>query len=101
MKFKFIALTTVVATIGLTAEFAAVARTPSQEFFEQGWQQLEQEIQILQGGNSGVDENLQPIESQPLLEVNPSPSPEANQQPDEVETPSQQPDQDRNESSQN
>lgn len=89
MRFAFIALTTVFASIGFISQATAQVRTPSQEFFEQGWEQLEQEIQILQGERPDSEENLQqqPNESKPLLEVNPTLPSEPSQTPTEVEFP--------------
>ncbi|HAG85619.1 MAG TPA: hypothetical protein DCL61_31895 [Cyanobacteria bacterium UBA12227] len=96
MKTAFIILTAVLATISLTRQLSAQARTPAQEFFEQGWRELEQQIQILQGEQRNSEENSQQQESEPLLQVNPSASPEANPTPNEVESPSQRPDDQRN-----
>ncbi|HBB34100.1 MAG TPA: hypothetical protein DDZ80_02930 [Cyanobacteria bacterium UBA8803] len=100
MKFVFVALTTVLTAIGITIPATAQIQSPSQDFFEQGWEQLEREIQILQGERSDssdslsdAEENVSPPESKPLLEVNPSSSSDPNQKPNEVEPPNQQPNQ--------
>lgn len=96
MKFTIVILTTVVTTIGIAGQGMAQARTPSQEFFEQGWQQLEREIRTLQDENPEAEENLQRQSGgKPILDVNPTaesePRPEIegieelNSQPDPVD----------------
>jgi hypothetical protein len=81
--------------MGLTVPATAQIRRPSQEFFEEGREQLEREIQILQ--QPSVELNLQETDSEPLLEVSPSPENSRIQQPNEVEPPSLQPNEESNE----
>ncbi|MBE9127154.1 MULTISPECIES: hypothetical protein [unclassified Coleofasciculus] len=95
MRFTFIALTTVFASIGFITQATAQVRTPTQEFFEQGWEQLEREIQNLQGERPNSEVNLQQQqadESKPLLEVNPTLPSEPSQTPTEIESPKPNPD---------
>lgn len=49
MKFEVVALTTLLSTMGITVPVMAQIQRPSQDFFDQGRQRLEREIQILQG----------------------------------------------------
>jgi hypothetical protein len=88
MNIKAIALTTLVATIGSTVPATAQRRNPSQEFFEQGWERLEREIQILQAEPLKPRVNLEKPPSQPVLEVSPSPANLPSKQPNELEKPS-------------
>lgn len=91
MKSGEVALTALLITISLAAPVRAQFQNPSQDFFERGWEQLEQEIQILRGERPNPEGNLEEVPSKPLLEVSPSPSDSPNQRINEVETPSQQP----------
>jgi hypothetical protein len=91
MKFRRLALTTLLTTIGLTVPAIAQIQNPSQDFFEQGREQLEREIQILQTEPPDLEQSLQEPQSEPLLEVPASPVSEPSQPPNEDETPSQPP----------
>ncbi len=91
MKLGDVALTALLIIISSTAPVMAQIRNPSQDFFERGWEQLEQEIQILQGEQPNPDGNLEKVPPKPLLEVSPSPSNSPNQPINEIESPSQQP----------
>ncbi|HEY9649492.1 MAG TPA: hypothetical protein V6C95_02435 [Coleofasciculaceae cyanobacterium] len=92
MKLGDVALTALLITISSAAPVMAQFRNPSQDFFERGWEQLEEEIQILQGEQPNPEENLEEVPSKPLLEVSPSASDSPNQLINKVESPSQQPD---------
>ena len=92
MKIRVAALTSLLATIGLTVPVMAQIRNPSQDFFEQGREQLEQQIQILQAEPFTLNGNLEAPHQEPLLEVTPSPANPPSEQPNVEETPTQQPD---------
>ena len=92
MKIRVVAFTIVVTTLGLTIPVTAQIRNPSQDFFEQGREQLEREIQILQTEPFTLEGNLEASPSEPALEVSPSPVNSPNENPNEEETPSQQSD---------
>lgn len=86
MKCTLVILTTGFTTLGLIGQATAQIRTPTQEFFEQGLQQVEREIQLLQGERSVTEENhQQQPKSKPLLEINPASSDAPSQQPSEIE----------------
>jgi len=88
MKFKRVILTTIVTTIGITSQTMAQARTPTQEFFQEGWDQLEREIRILQEDKPEAEESLQQeSETEPLLEVNPTAESETRPEMEEIEPP--------------
>ena len=87
MNIKLVLLSTLIGTIGLTVPVMAQIRNPSQDFFDRGREQLEREIQVLQGESSNLEGNQEKQPSEPLLEVSPSPT----EIPDAVETPSQPP----------
>jgi len=89
MNIKLVLLSTLIGTIGLTVPVTAQIRNPSQDFFDRGREQLEQEIQVLQGEGEAfnLEGKLEQPPLEPILEVSPSPS----ETPDAVETPSQQP----------
>jgi hypothetical protein len=91
MKIKVVAFTVFVTTLGLTVPGMAQIRNPSQDFFEQGRERLEREIQILQTEPFTIEGNLEASPSEPAIEVSPSPVNPANQNPNQEETPSQQP----------
>lgn len=92
MKSGVIVFTTVVATLGgLIVPVSAQLPNRSQEFFEWGREQLEQEIQILQGNPSNPDKPLQATE-EPILDISPSPESTPSQQPEHSEPLSQQSD---------
>ncbi|GAB4177188.1 MAG: hypothetical protein Fur006_08640 [Coleofasciculaceae cyanobacterium] len=92
MKIRVVAFTIVVTTLGLIVPVTAQIRNPSQDFFEQGREQLEREIQILQTEPFTLEGNLEASPSEPALEVSPSPVNSPNENPNEEETPSQQSD---------
>lgn len=91
MNIKLVLVSTLIGTIGLTVPVTAQIRNPSQDFFDRGREQLEREIQVLQGEGEpfSLEGNLEQPPSEPLLEVSPSPI----ETPDAVEIPSQPPNQ--------
>ena len=91
MKIRVVAFTVLVTTLGLTVPATAQIRNPSQDFFEQGRERLEREIQILQTEPFTLDGNIEASPSEPAIEVSPSPVNPANEILNEQETPSQQP----------
>jgi hypothetical protein len=91
MKIRVVALTSLVATITLTVPATAQIRNPSQDFFEQGREQLEREIQVLQTEPLNLEEKLEKPPSEPLPEVSPSPTTPPSEKPNEVVVPSPQP----------
>ena len=91
MKLTGIALTTILITISLTVPVIAQIKRPSQDFFEQGREQLEREIQNLQQAPSDSEGSLQKPRSEPVLEVSPSPESTPRQKPNEDETPTHKP----------
>ncbi len=93
MKVKVVALTLLVATMGVAVPVMAQTRNPSQDFFEQGRDQLEREIQNLQTQPITLEDKVDTPPSEPLLEVSPAPTNPANEKPNQVETPNQQPSQ--------
>ncbi len=90
-KSGIVALTVLVSTIGLIVPVAAQIRNPSQDFFEQGRERLEREIQQIQTNTDNSEENQQKPKSEPLLEVLPSPESSPTQKPRDLETPMQKP----------
>ncbi len=91
MKFGVVALTTLLTAIGLAVPVTAQIKRPSQEFFEQGRDQLEREIQNLQQAPSDSQGSLEKPRSEPVLEVSPSPESTPSQKPNEDETPTHKP----------
>lgn len=91
MNIKLVLVSTLIGTIGLTVPVTAQIRNPSQDFFDRGREQLEREIQVLQGEGGAfiLEGNLEQPTSEPLLEVSPSPT----ETPAAVETPYQPPNQ--------
>lgn len=87
MNIKLVLLSTLIGTLSLTVPVTAQIRNLSQDFFDRGREQLEREIQVLQGESFKLPGNLDQQTSEPILEVSPSPS----ETPDAVETPSQPP----------
>lgn len=97
MNSRIVTFTTLLASLNLALPVSAQILRPSQEFFEEGREQLEQEIQILQidpfdldaesSQDPDLDESLQQGESEPLLEVQPA-LPSAPTQPSEFPVPS-------------
>lgn len=90
MNYKAVVLLTLLTTIGFTLPATAQIQNPSQDFFEQGWEQLEREIEILRE-KPLTEETNQSAESEPLLEVKPNPATEFRPL-DEEETPIETPD---------
>ncbi|NEO33125.1 MAG: hypothetical protein F6K36_22410 [Symploca sp. SIO3C6] len=93
MKYPVAALT-VLLTLCLGVPVAAQSRNSSQDFFEQGWDELEREVRILQTEESDPakllsdpEELLQQSPSESTLEVCPDPDSELNQQFNEEEIP--------------
>lgn len=74
------------ATIGMVAPVTAQLRSPSQDFFEQGWEQLEREIQNLQTTPPAA-ELLEEADLNPTPEVCPVDEREACPEPSRNETP--------------
>ncbi len=93
MKFEVVALTTLLSTMGITVPVMAQIQRPSQDFFDQGRQRLEREIQILQGRPLDIGESLQEVQSEPSIEVPPSLESYPSSEQNEVETSSQKPNQ--------
>ena len=94
MKSGRVALTTLLlTTIGLSVPVMAQIRNPSQDFFEQGRERLEREIESLQGESTESEQNPQKPQSAPLLEISPSPADDSTQKPTEEKIPSQKPNQ--------
>jgi hypothetical protein len=95
MNIKLILVSTLIGTIGLTVPVTAQIRNPSQDFFDRGREQLEREIQVLQGAGEpfSLEGNLEQPASEPILEVSPSPTTFPSETQDGVETPSPQPNQ--------
>ena len=92
MKLTGIALTTILIMISLTVPVIAQIKRPSQDFFEQGREQLEREIQTLQEESPNLLQSPQKPPAEPILQVSPSPTPsDQNQQPPQVEPPSPKP----------
>ena len=92
MKSTIVILTTIFTTIGITGQAMAQARTPAQEFFEQGWDQLEREIRILQNEKPEAEESLQQeFGGKPLLDVNPTAESELRPEIEGIEPPNSQP----------
>ncbi|AFZ18065.1 hypothetical protein [Allocoleopsis franciscana] len=89
MNIKLVLVSTLIGTIGLTVPVTAQIRNPSQDFFERGREQLEREIQVLQGEGEpfSLEGNLEQPPSEQILEVSPSPI----ETPDALETPNQPP----------
>jgi hypothetical protein len=87
MKFGIVALTTLITTIGLAVPVNAQIRRPSQDFFDQGRERLEREIQGLQGEPSNSEQSLKKPQAEPLLEVSPLPGSDRIQPPNQVEIP--------------
>lgn len=97
MKIKVISSIIILTAVDFTVPVVAQIQRPSQDFFNQGREQLEREIQVIQSESSNSPQNLQKPQSEPILEISPSPTSDAfggsqsdhrNQQPDPVATPS-------------
>jgi hypothetical protein len=97
MKTGRVALTTLLlTTIGLSVPVMAQIRNPSQDFFEEGREQLEREIESFQGESTESEQNPQKPQSQPLLEISPSLDNDSIQKPSEDKIPSQKPNEGNN-----
>jgi hypothetical protein len=86
MKLSATIYLTWLAIISMAAPVAAQLRSPSQDFFEQGWEQLEREIQNLQT-NPPATELLEEADSNPTPEVCSADEGEACPEPSPNETP--------------
>jgi len=87
MNYKVLALTTLLTTMGFALPGTAQNQNRSQDFFEQGWEQIEREIEILREKPLEEEANSQSPESEPLLDVQPSPTIQSGEQLDEEEIP--------------
>ena len=87
MNYKVIVLITVFTTIGFAVPGTAQIQNRSQDFFEQGWEQIEREIEILREKPLEEQADSQSPESRPLLEVRPSPAIQSGEPLDEEEIP--------------
>lgn len=97
MKFSSVAVSTILTIAGLAIPVIAQIQRPSQDFFNQGRDQLEREIQVIQNESSNSPQNPQKSPSEPILEISPTPTSDAfggsqsdhrNQQPLLLEAPS-------------
>lgn len=86
MRLSAIIYLTWLAIIGMAAPATAQLRSPSQDFFEQGREQLEREIENLQTEPPSA-ELLQEADSKPTPEVCPAGEGEACPEPSTNETP--------------
>jgi hypothetical protein len=87
MNYKVLAITTVLTTMGFALPGTAQNQNRSQDFFEQGWEQIEREIEILREKPLEEEANSQSPESEPLLDVQPSPTSQSGEPLDEEEIP--------------
>ena len=87
MNYKVLAITTLLTTMGFALPGTAQNQNRSQDFFEQGWEQIEREIEILREKPLEEEANSQSPESEPLLDVQPSPTSQSGEQLDEEEIP--------------
>jgi hypothetical protein len=87
MNYKVLAITTLLTTMGFALPGTAQNQNRSQDFFEQGWEQIEREIEILREKPLEEEANSQSPESEPLLDVQPSPTIQSGEQLDEEEIP--------------
>lgn len=86
MKLGVVLITVIVTIIGLNIPVIAQIIRPSQDFFNQGREQLEREIQILREESPNTEENTQK-KPEPVLQVFPSPDHERQPQPSPSATP--------------
>lgn len=84
MKLSVVLITGIVMLIGLSVPVIAQINRPSQDFFEQGREQLEREIQILREETPNTQKNPEPV-----LKVSPSPDHNSQPQPSPSATPTQ------------
>ena len=87
MNYKVLALTTVLTTMSFALPGTAQNQNRSQDFFEQGWEQIEREIEILREKPLEAEANSQSPESEPLLDIQPSPTSQSGEPLDEEEIP--------------
>ena len=87
MNYKVLAITTLLTTMGFALPGTAQNQNRSQDFFEQGWEQIEREIEILREKPLEEEAKSQSPESEPLLDVQPSPTIQSGEQLDEEEIP--------------
>lgn len=85
MKLAVVLITGIVTIIGLSIPVIAQINRPSQDFFEQGREQLERQIQILQESPNTPQNPQQTPE--PVLKVSPSPEHDCQSQPAPSATP--------------
>lgn len=95
IKIKVVSSIIILTAFGLTVPVVAQIQRPSQDFFNQGREQLEREIQVIQSESSNSPQNPQKPQSEPILEISPSPTSDTsggrshrNYKLDPVETPS-------------
>ena len=87
MKLGVILITEIVTLIALNVPVIAQINPPSQDFFEQGRERLEREIQILREEAPNTQQN--PLKKpEPVLEISPSPDHDSQPQPSPLATPS-------------
>ncbi len=88
MNYKVVVLITFfITTIGFAVPGTAQIQNRSQDFFDQGWEQIEREIEILREKPLEEEANSQSPESEPLLDVQPSPVNQSGESLDEEEIP--------------
>ena len=87
MNYKVVALISLFTTISFTVPGTAQIQNRSQDFFDEGWEQIEREIEILREKPLEEEANSQSPESEPLLDGKPSPVNESGEQLDEEEIP--------------
>ena len=87
MNYKVLAITTLLTNMGFALPGTAQNQNRSQDFFEQGWEQIEREIEILREKPLEEEAKSQSPESEPLLDVQPSPTIQSGEQLDEEEIP--------------
>lgn len=85
MKLAVVLMTGIVTIIGLNVPVIAQINRPTQDFFEQGREQLERQIQILQE-SPNTPQNPQKT-PEPVLKVSPSPDHDCQSQPAPSATP--------------
>lgn len=91
MNYKVVVVITLFTTIGFAVPGTAQIQNRSQDFFEQGWEQIEREIEILREKPLEEEANSQSPESQPLLDIRPSAASQSGEQLDEEAIPSEKP----------
>lgn len=80
MKLGIVFITELVTFIALNVPVIAQINRPSQDFFNQGREQLEREIQILREESTNTEENTEK-KPEPVLQILPSPDHERQPQP--------------------